>query len=240
MFLQAPDDYYEVFFISSFLRVLRYFSFAVSLFLPGIYVAVLNYHVELVPTSLLLRIQATREGFLFPVMVEVILMEVAFEILREAGLRLPGYRFGYQYRRRPHSGGCGHSCRSFLSCGSYYCGLYGYLFLYRPQFRDCYFCPPVAFCHHYPGGYRGLMGLQFALLALLIHMVSFVLSDIPLWLPSALYLAGYEGCYSAPSFWQLDFRPKLLGFREPRRQRPGQKARPRNILRGDKTGREEE
>ena len=58
--LQAPDDY-EVFLLAAFFEFCAIFPL-LSLFLPGIYVAVLNYHVELVPTSLLLRIQATREG----------------------------------------------------------------------------------------------------------------------------------------------------------------------------------
>jgi spore germination protein KA len=89
LFLQSPDDYYELFPRGSFIRILRYTSFIISIFLPGIYVAILNYHFELLPVKLLLRIASTREGIPFPVIIEALLMAFLFEVLREAGVRLP-------------------------------------------------------------------------------------------------------------------------------------------------------
>ncbi len=89
IFFQAPDDYYEKVPIGSFIRVLRWLSGVAALTLPGLYVAVVNFHHELLPTELFLRIAATRQGVPFPVAVEVFFMELLFEILREAGIRLP-------------------------------------------------------------------------------------------------------------------------------------------------------
>ena len=58
--------------------------------LPGLYLAVTNFHTQILPTTLLLSFAATRQGVPFPAVVEVLLMELSFELLREAGIRLPG------------------------------------------------------------------------------------------------------------------------------------------------------
>jgi spore germination protein KA len=88
-FFQASEDYYHPFFVSSFVRVLRFVSFMVALVFPSIYVAVTTFHHELLPTQLLISIQAQREGVPFPAVVEILLMEFTFEVLREAGIRMP-------------------------------------------------------------------------------------------------------------------------------------------------------
>lgn len=86
---QSQEDYYERFWIGSFIRSLRFLFLGISLFLPAIYVAITTFHQEMVPTALLLSIASSRESVPFPAIVEVILMEIAFEALREAGIRLP-------------------------------------------------------------------------------------------------------------------------------------------------------
>ncbi len=87
--LTTPEDYYERFLIGSLLRALRYTAFAISILLPALYVSVTTYHAEMIPTPLLLSIAAAREGVPFPALVEALIMELNFEVLREAGLRLP-------------------------------------------------------------------------------------------------------------------------------------------------------
>ncbi|WP_432661857.1 spore germination protein [Wukongibacter baidiensis] len=88
-FLQAPEDYYQRFDISTLIRLLRYISFFIALLTPSIYIAVTTFHQEMIPTSLLISIAAQREGVPFPAFVEALIMEVTFEILREAGVRMP-------------------------------------------------------------------------------------------------------------------------------------------------------
>jgi spore germination protein KA len=61
----------------------------VALFVPSIYVAVTTYHQEMIPTQLLMSLAAQREGVPFPAIVEAVMMEITFEILREAGIRMP-------------------------------------------------------------------------------------------------------------------------------------------------------
>ncbi|WP_324715308.1 spore germination protein [Carboxydochorda subterranea] len=87
--LGVSEDYYERAVLSVGMRGLRFLALIISLVLPGLYVALLTYHQELLPTHLFLSIAAAREGVPFPAIAEALIMEVQFEILREAGLRLP-------------------------------------------------------------------------------------------------------------------------------------------------------
>lgn len=89
-FLKTTDDYYNRFFMASFARIIRYVSAFFSLTLPGLYLAVTNFHTQILPTPLLLSFWEARIGVPFPAALEVLLMELSFELLREAGVRLPG------------------------------------------------------------------------------------------------------------------------------------------------------
>jgi len=88
-FLQASEDYYNRYHISIFLRLLRITFIFLALLLPAFYIAITTYHQEMIPTNLLSSIAATRESIPFPAFVEALIMEIAFEALREAGIRLP-------------------------------------------------------------------------------------------------------------------------------------------------------
>jgi spore germination protein KA len=88
-FFQSSEDYYQPYFMSSFIRFIRYLSFMISLILPSLYVSIVTFHHELLPTDLLISIQAQREGVPFPAVIEILIMETTFEILREAGVRMP-------------------------------------------------------------------------------------------------------------------------------------------------------
>ncbi|MDH7480169.1 MAG: spore germination protein, partial [Syntrophomonadaceae bacterium] len=87
--LQSPEDYYNRYLFSSFIRLLRWVGLAFSLLLPSFYIAVTTFHQELVPTTLLFSLITSREGVPFPGFLEALIMEITFEILREAGIRLP-------------------------------------------------------------------------------------------------------------------------------------------------------
>ena len=89
-FYQASDDYYNRWDISCFTRFLRYMASLIAVGLPGLYIAIASFHPEVFPTSLALSLAASRQGVPFPLALEVLFMELAFELLREAGIRLPG------------------------------------------------------------------------------------------------------------------------------------------------------
>lgn len=88
-FFQTADDYYARADISTLIRLLRFLGFFIALLMPSLFIAVTTFHQELLPTPLLISLAAQREGVPFPAFVEALLMEITFEILREAGLRMP-------------------------------------------------------------------------------------------------------------------------------------------------------
>lgn len=83
------EDFSQRWIIATSMRLLRYFSMFIALFLPGLYVALTSFHPGMLPTQLTISLAATREGGPFPAIVEVLLMAVTFEILQEASIRLP-------------------------------------------------------------------------------------------------------------------------------------------------------
>lgn len=86
---QANEDYYNHWLAATFHRILRYISFFITTSTPALYLALISYHPQLIPTPLTLSIAAARKKVPFPGFVEVILMGLVFEILREGGVRLP-------------------------------------------------------------------------------------------------------------------------------------------------------
>jgi spore germination protein len=89
-FFQASDDTYSRWEVATMIRILRFLGAFITVALPGLYIAVVNYQPELLSSALALSFAAAREGVPFSVLFEVILMEFAFEMLLEAGIRLPG------------------------------------------------------------------------------------------------------------------------------------------------------
>lgn len=92
VFLQAfqvSEDYAWNFYIGSVMRLIRLFCGMIGMLLPAFYVATVTFHHELVPTTLLQSIASAREPVPFPAVVESFMMMIAFEIMREAGIRMP-------------------------------------------------------------------------------------------------------------------------------------------------------
>ncbi|MGO4544729.1 spore germination protein [Paenibacillus sp. 2TAB23] len=89
MLLQSPEDYYERWLAGSLLRLLRFFAAMIALLTPAMYISFISFHPGLIPTKLAISIVGSRIGVPFSSLIEALIMEVAIEILREAGLRLP-------------------------------------------------------------------------------------------------------------------------------------------------------
>lgn len=88
-FFHSPEDQYQRWLYGNFIRLIRIISVIIALLAPGIYIALSSYHVDMIPTDLVLAIASSRETLPFPAIIEVIIMEIAFELLREAGVRIP-------------------------------------------------------------------------------------------------------------------------------------------------------
>ncbi|MDD3174512.1 MAG: spore germination protein [Herbinix sp.] len=89
MLMQSPEDYANHFIVGSALRVLRYLAMIVTLFLPAFYIAATTYQNQLLPVQLALSTQAAKQNVPFSSSTEVMGLLLSFEILIEAGLRLP-------------------------------------------------------------------------------------------------------------------------------------------------------
>lgn len=88
-FLTSSEDSNLKVNFGNFLRILRVIASFITLLLPGLYVAITSFHQEILPTSLLYSILASRASVPFPIIVEILTMEISFELIREAGLRVP-------------------------------------------------------------------------------------------------------------------------------------------------------
>ena len=88
-FIASPEDSNLKFQFTNFLKFLRLLAIGITLLLPGLYIALTDFHQELLPTELLFSILASRENVPFPIIFEVLVMEISFELIREAGLRVP-------------------------------------------------------------------------------------------------------------------------------------------------------
>ena len=88
-FLTSPEDFNLNYHYANFLRFLRSLAAICALLIPGLYIAITMYHYELIPTELLYAIIASREAIPFPIFFEIIIMELSFELLQEASIRVP-------------------------------------------------------------------------------------------------------------------------------------------------------
>ena len=86
---QAPDDYYSNKYFTSFTRALRWIAFFLAMFLPGLYVALITHHFSVLPTTFIFRLAVSRAGVPFSAIAEVLIVMFLFQLIKEAGLRLP-------------------------------------------------------------------------------------------------------------------------------------------------------
>lgn len=149
-FLSSPEDTNLKFQFTNLLKFVRILAFFITLLLPGLYIAITNFHQELIPTELLFAIVASREAVPFPVIFEILVMEISFELIREAGLRVPspmGSTIGIIRCSYSWTGSCRcQYCKSHLD----YCCCFN---------RNCFFChsrlfpilslPSSSICLHY-------------------------------------------------------------------------------------------
>lgn len=88
-FLESPEDHNIKFQFANLLKIIRIASFLITLLLPGLYVAITSFHQEFIPTELLFAIVSSRASVPFSIIFEIIIMELSFELIREAGIRVP-------------------------------------------------------------------------------------------------------------------------------------------------------
>ncbi|MCA0757637.1 spore germination protein [Paenibacillus sp. N4] len=211
-FFIASEDYYQRFDISSFLRILRICAFTISMVLPSIYIAVTTYHQEMIPTTLLVSLAAQREGIPFPAFFEALMMEVTFEVLREAGVRLP------------RAIGSAISIVGALVLGqaAVEAGLVSAAMVIVvaftaissfvvPAFNIAIAARLIRFVLMFLAATMGFFGIMSGLLFLIIHMLSIRSFGVPYLAPVAPLVPGNlkDSVFRAP-WWMMITRPRLI------------------------------
>ncbi|WP_114638745.1 spore germination protein [Desulfofalx alkaliphila] len=224
-FVQSPEDYYENFYIATFIRWMRYFALATALLLPSFYIAIITFHQEMIPTPLLISVSASREGVPFPALVEALMMEFAFEVLREAGIRMP----------RPV--GQAVSIVGALVVGQaaveagivsplmvIVVALTGIASFVNPVFSLSITMRLLRFPIMILAGTLGLFGVMAAVLVILVHMCGLRSFGVPYLSPLAPYHPqGLKDVLVRVPEWMLDRRPEEISKDNPYRNKPNMK-----------------
>lgn len=225
---QSQEDYYERFWIGSFIRILRFIFLAISLFLPSTYVAITTFHQEMVPTDLLLSIASSREGVPFPALVEVIMMEITFEALREAGIRLPK-----QVGSAVSIVGALVIGQAAVQAGIVSApmiivvSITGIASFLVPRYSIGLAIRMLRFPIIILAGFLGLIGVMLALLLLIIHLSTLRSFGIPYLSPiTTLQKHPMADTLIRSPLWKMNTRPHLTGKINAVRQRTNLKPGP--------------
>jgi spore germination protein KA len=225
--LQFPEDYYERALISSAVRLLRLFSMFVTLLVPSLYVAIITFHQEMLPTPLLLSLAAQREAVPFPAFIEAFGMEFTFEILREAGIRLPR-QVGQAVsivgaliigEAAVRAGLVGAGTVIIVA----FTGIASFAFWYTASISLRLLRFPMLVL----AGTLGLYGVICGVLAILVHLATLRSFGVPFMSPVMLLNSGdlKDSAIRAP-WWAMLKRPRIISTAAPRRVARGLKPTP--------------
>jgi len=223
--LQSPEDYYERFLIGTMLRWLRYVFLLIALTLPSFYVAILTFHQEMVPTTLLLTVAKSREEVPFPALVEALIMEITFEVLREAGLRLP------------KQVGSAVSIVGALVIGDaavnsglvsapmvMVVAITGIASFSIPRYNAAIAFRMLRFPMIFLAGTLGLLGIMLGLIAIIVHLSTMRSFGVPYLSPMApMDASAMKDSLLRLPIWAFRRRPHFTGKYNKNRQAPRQK-----------------
>jgi hypothetical protein len=225
---QSAEDYYQRFIIGTLIRWLRYGFLLIALLLPSAYVAILTFHQEMVPTTLLLSVAKSREDVPFPALVEAFFMEVTFEALREAGIRLPK-----QVGSAVSIVGALVIGQAAVSAGIVSApmvmvvAITGIASFAIPRYNAAISFRMLRFPIMIVAGTFGLLGIMLGLLMIIVHLAKLRSFGVPYLSPMAP-MKGTEMkdvLIRAP-WWSLKTRPRLTGDYNQYRQAENQKPDP--------------
>ncbi|BCG61600.1 spore germination protein [Paenibacillus sp. URB8-2] len=231
--MQASEDYYQRFVVSTLIRLLRYLFLMIALLLPSLYIALLTFHQEMLPTSLLLSAAASRETVPFPAIVEALLMEISFEALREAGVRLP----------RPVGQAVSIVGALVIGEASVSAGIVsapmviivsitGIASFIVPSYSQAITIRLLRFPMMILAGTLGLYGVLLGVLFILIHMARLRSFGVPYLSPLApMHASDMKDVFLRVPWWGMTKRSTETGKNNPRRMKGT--LRPRSPKRGE-------
>lgn len=224
--LQSNEDYYSRFFIGTVIRWLRYLFLLASLLLPSLYVAVLTFHQEMVPTKLLLNMAASREHIPFPALVEALIMEITFEALREAGIRMPK-----QVGSAVSIVGALVIGDAAVSAGIVSApmvliiALTGIASFTTPRYSAAITIRMLRFPLMLLSGTLGMLGIMLGIIIIIIHLCTIRSFGVPYLSPLApMKVREMKDVLIRAPWWKLNTRPHFTGaynkYRQALRQKP--------------------
>lgn len=226
--VSVNEDYYERFWVATVVRWIRYLGVVATLFLPGLYVSIVTFHQEMLPTSLLLSIASARESVPFPVIIEVLLMEITFEGLREAGLRLPR-----QVGQAVSIVGALVIGQAAVQAGIVSAPLVivvsitGIASFTIPDYSAGLAVRLLRFPLIFAAGTAGLYGLTLAVLFILLHVCGLRSFGVPYFSPVApLTVSNLKDVWIRVPWWSMRKRPTQPGSRNQVRIPAGQMPKP--------------
>jgi len=227
--LQSHEDYYQRFMIGTIIRWLRYLFLLVSLLFPSLYVAILTFHHEMVPAQLLLSMASSREAVPFPAIVEALLMEIAFEALREAGVRLPK-----QIGSAVSIVGALVIGQAAVDAGLVSApmvivvAITGISSFMIPRYVAGIAIRMLRFPIMLLASTLGLLGIMMAIISIAIHLCTLRSFGVPYLAPLApLKVRELKDVLWRSPLWMMDTRPHLTGESNLYRQSPGQAPSPK-------------
>jgi len=144
--------------------------------------AITNYHHEMIPTDLLFAIEASRERVPFPSVVEIIIMEFAFELIREAGLRVSKPHRSHPWHNWGSDTRAGGSCGKYCKPDSYNCSCgYRYWVFCIPNFSLGFFFQDFKIAYVFLAAMAGFLGITFGLFVQSIILCNAKSFGVPLW-----------------------------------------------------------
>ncbi|NLO21174.1 MAG: spore germination protein [Syntrophomonadaceae bacterium] len=215
---QAAEDYYSRPYYASFIRLLRFAAFFLSILAPAVYVALLTYHQEFIPTPLLITMALSVQGIPFPALVEAILMGLIFEILREGGIRLP-----QQVGQAISIVGALVIGQAAVQAGLVdqamiiliaFTAVSSFLVVTHTDASTL-----IRFLLVLMAGVLGAFGIVIGLLALLVHLAALRSFGVPYLEPIApLVIGDLKDSYIRAPWWTMLKRPHLIAVQNPTRQ----------------------
>ena len=206
---QSNEDYYDNFLFSSFVRLLRWLCFFIGTSVSAIYVALVTFHQELIPTPLLISIYSARKGAPFPSIVETMIMMIIFEILKEAGLRMPKYIGGaITIVGALVLGDAAVSARLVSAPVVIITAITGIASIMLPQVLGIV---EIRIIFLLLSSFLGLYGYIFGVMGIVLHMMSIRSFGIPYMLnvPSFSTQDVKDTVIRAP-WWNMYLRPKMF------------------------------
>ncbi|NLU35478.1 MAG: spore germination protein [Clostridiales bacterium] len=207
---QSNEDYYSLPFFSSLIRILRYAAFAISVYGPALYVAMLGFHQSVIPFRLVATIAAARQGLPFDSFTEAFIMGIAFELLREAGVRMPkpvgqavSIVGALVLGEASIRAGIAGAPMVIITAITAICG-----FILTPYYS---FMPIARFFLLVSAQVLGLLGISLVTAAGLIHLCSLRSFGVPFMAPLApLNLSDLKDTIIRAPLWTMLKRPKTL------------------------------